>query len=240
MIEYLALAHQLGLSNPARIRVTIRAFVSRAVRRLQRRGYPVAGEQLKGVQAHDRNAKGDAFTEHVEARSVDVPALPAPVGVRPGLRGRGRGGRLRSARRDRHRVLKRRLHLSAPARLLARASRPPGDRRAERLYFSRPSPTKPGERVGFFRQRLTPRGQETAFARDRMGKQRADPESAQRPRRVTLARLPRHDDPGTFGPAPPRHEPGIRIHCPGGGRPRRRTPSGALAFHWGLGFWLFQ
>jgi hypothetical protein len=50
--------------------------VSRATRRLQRRGHPVVGEQLEGVQAHYRNAKGDAFTLQVDSQTgVDMMQL---------------------------------------------------------------------------------------------------------------------------------------------------------------------
>ena len=147
--------------------------MSSAVRRLQRRGQPVVGERLEGVQAHYRNAKGHAFMVEVDSRTgfdmqqlyrhlteivaetIDVAAAFAQLDALANDSRRGK----------RRQPLERAIHALLDIHWLEHHGHLISDEHNGMVFcFSRPNSTESGKRVGFFRQTPTP-GQETAFAR---------------------------------------------------------------------------
>ena len=153
--------------------------MSRATRRLQRPGHPVAGERLEGVQAHYRNVKGQAFTISVDSRAADMlqlyshlteiikdPATKDPADVAEALD-------VLDAIAAKSWLQKRRLQAGLAITALTNVywlehhgHLVTDEHNGMVFMFSRAHPTKPGERVGFMRQTLDPTpGQETAFAR---------------------------------------------------------------------------
>jgi hypothetical protein len=150
--------------------------MSRVVRRLQRRGHPVAGERLDGAQAHYRNAKGNALTVHVDFRSADMlqfyqalaqlhDEAPEPEDVKDAFRVLDALA-AESWLRKRRWGAERAIAIANVYCLEYHGHLPTDEYNGMVFFFSRPSPTEPGTRVGFTRETLDPtRGQETAFAR---------------------------------------------------------------------------
>jgi len=148
--------------------------MSVAVRRLQRRGRPVVGEQLEGVEAHYRNAQGQAFTVHMDSRSafdmLEVYQLLATA-LDDAQDPQKLSDELDALASLSHFAKKRvPLKLTMNALLsvhwLERHGHLPVDEHNGMTFaFSRPDPDTPGKRIAMIRHTLEPtRHHEAAFA----------------------------------------------------------------------------
>jgi|SRR5688572_24563903 hypothetical protein len=150
--------------------------MSSAARRLQRRGYPVAGEQLDAAEARYRSAQGHVLSVRVDSDAVDMlwlyrqlkDGVAAPVvperafafldGVAEDSVFRREEGIY--AARAVEVVLN--LHWLQHHGLVAS-----GGDNGMLFFFSRPHPKRRGERVGFVRANLdATRAEEGAFWRN--------------------------------------------------------------------------